>query len=61
MLEGKRVVESGAFWIVGDGSSIDAWNDLWLKKQPEFKATPPDQNTPTPLQVASLINSDSRS
>ena len=49
LLDGKRVVENGAFWIVGDGNSIDAWNDPWLKKQPEFKATPPDQNTPTPL------------
>ena len=46
---------------MGDGNSIDAWNDPWLKKQPEFKATPPDQNTLTPLQVAKLINSDTRS
>ena len=60
MLDGKRVVEKCAFWIVGDGNSIDVWNDPWLKKQSVFKVTLPDQNTPMPLLVAKLINGDSR-
>ena len=46
---------------MGDGNSIDAWNDPWLKKQPQFKATPLDQNTPKPLPVSKLINADSKS
>ena len=41
--------------------SIDAWQDPWLKRNNGFKAHPVDHNTPTPLKVASLIDSINRS
>ena len=27
LMEGKRIVEEGVVWRVGDGKSIDVWND----------------------------------
>ena len=39
MLEGRKVVEKGAIWRVGDGQKIDAWKDPWLKKPPDYRAT----------------------
>ena len=36
------------------------WNDRWIKKPPEYKATPPVQNDPTLLRVSSLIEADTR-
>ena len=60
LLEGKKVVEEGACWRVGDGKQIDVWEDAWLDKAPECKATRPFQ-TPTPLKVAALINTEDRS
>ena len=59
LLEGRKVVEEGSCWRVGDGKQIEVWEDAWLNKAPGFKATPPSQ-TPTPLKVAALINEDNR-
>ena len=59
LLEGRKVVEEGAYWRVGDGKLIEVWQDAWLNKEPDFKATHPLQ-TPTPLKVAALINEEVR-
>ena len=48
----------GARWKVGDGKKIDVWKDQWLKKPSDYKASPPNQNIPTPLAVTSLINDE---
>ena len=55
LLEGKRVVEQGANWRVGDGKSINVWNDRWIKKPPDFKVHKPDQVQPTPMHVERLF------
>ena len=60
LLEGKKVVEEGASWRMGDGKQIEVWRDAWLNKASEFRATLPSQ-TPTPLKVAALINEENRS
>ena len=60
LLEGRKVVEKGAFWRVGDGYRIDAWRDAWLNKSPGFKPLPPDQIEPTALRVTNLIDQDRR-
>ena len=31
LLEGRKVIERRMIWIVGDGNSIDVWQDPWLK------------------------------
>ena len=32
LLEGRKVIEEGSIWRVGDGKQIDVWKDKWLKK-----------------------------
>ena len=61
MLEGKKVVDEGFIWRVGDGSKIDVWHDLWLKKPSDFKVSHPDGQPPTHLMVSSIIDAHSRS
>ena len=61
LLEGRKVIERVMIWIVGDGNSIDVWQDPWLKMNQGFKANLIDHNMPTPLKVASLIDSSNRS
>ena len=60
LLAGKKVVDQGTIWRVGDGFSIDVWQDKWLKKPPTYIANPPINNSPTPLLVANLINSEQK-
>ena len=60
LLEGRKVVEKGAFWRVGNDQSIDAWRDPWLNKIPDYKAISPNRNSPTNLVVANLIDNESR-
>ena len=59
-MEGKRVVEEGAFWRVGDGQLIDVWNDSWVKGPEGFKLSGPEGIIPTPLKVATLIDQEKR-
>ena len=59
-MEGKRVVEEGAFWRVGDGQHIDVWNDSWVKGPEGFKLFVPEGIIPTPLKVATLIDQEKR-
>ncbi|XVF57400.1 hypothetical protein PTKIN_Ptkin06aG0202400 [Pterospermum kingtungense] len=55
--EGRRVVEYGSSWRVGNGCSIDAWTDKWIKKEPTFRPNPLEA-TDTPLRVSSLITNE---
>ena len=39
LLEGRNGTELGAVCRVGDGQCIDVWNDPWLIKKSDCKAT----------------------
>ena len=54
--EGRKVIEQGALWRVGDGRRIEVWADPWLKKPPDGKATHPVGVAPTKLKVCCLID-----
>ncbi|XVE61195.1 hypothetical protein DITRI_Ditri06bG0020100 [Diplodiscus trichospermus] len=60
LLEGRRVVGEGSRWKVGDGNSIDALKDKWLKIPPIFKPRGPPNQEPTPLKVSVLIDEERR-
>ena len=49
-------MEQGTIWRVGDGKSIDVWNDRWIKKPPDFKVHKPDQIQPTFMHVERLFH-----
>ena len=58
--EGRRIVEQGATWRVGDGRRIDVWVDPWLKKGPDGRVTHPYGVVPTNLKVCCLIDMERR-
>ena len=60
LLHGKRIIEVGDVWRIGNGQSVDVWCDKWIKKLPEYKGTPIDHNTPIPLKAECLIDEDDR-
>ena len=59
LLQGKKVVDQGTFWRVGNGQRIDVWQDKWVRKHPDFKVELP-QVQPTPLKVEKLIDTEKR-
>ena len=59
MLQGKKVVDQGTIWRVGDGKRINVWLDKWVRKCPDFKVEQP-QVQPTPLRVEKLIDAEKR-
>ena len=56
LMEGRKVIEEGAYWRVGDGQRIDVWKDAWIKQLPSFKVIQPEDTIPTPMKVAALID-----
>ena len=59
-MKGREVVNSGAVWRVGNGKSINVWNDKWIPHQLARVPSPPDLQMPTPMQVHRLINAEGR-
>ena len=56
LLEGKKVVDRGSIWRVGDGKKVEVWNDRWIKKPPDFKVQCSDHIQPTIMKVAQLFH-----
>ena len=53
----REVVLKGAYFIVGDGASIDMWKDSWVPWLDGFTPTPCDLNIPkSPMKVSNLID-----
>lgn len=50
------VIEKGCRWIVGNGNSINIWDDPWLSKPPSFKAISPRINNTSYVKVGDIID-----
>lgn len=58
ILEGRKVLELGLVWVVGNGSSIDVWREPWLFLGEEHKVTSPNEQQPENCKVRDLILND---
>ena len=55
----KGVIHKGAYYLIGDGKSVDCWTDPWVPWIPGFLPQPKDTLVPpNPMLVSSLINQD---
>ncbi|XP_050385795.1 uncharacterized protein LOC126802237 [Argentina anserina] len=58
MLAGRDVVVEKSIWRVGNGKSIDVWDDRWVPNNNGGRISPTDMsNRFTPLLVADLMDS----
>uniref|UniRef100_A0A2N9FNE5 RNase H type-1 domain-containing protein n=1 Tax=Fagus sylvatica TaxID=28930 RepID=A0A2N9FNE5_FAGSY len=57
----KLLIKKGACFLIGDGLSIDVWNEPWFPWLPNFTPKPKSLSINTwPLKVADLIDQNSR-
>ncbi|KAM1207288.1 hypothetical protein ACFX13_008002 [Malus domestica] len=40
LLEGRKMLENGALWQIGNGETVKVWNDNWLPDMDRRKPTP---------------------
>jgi hypothetical protein len=60
ILSAKDVMDKGAGWRVGNGSSIKIWKDSWLPNQANFKVWSPVKDLPEDSLVECLIDPHTR-
>ena len=57
----RDVITKGACYLVGDGKSIDIWQDLWVLWLKDFEPTPRDASIPLQhMMVSNYINKHPR-
>ena len=58
----KKLIEKGACYLIGSGTSVDAWIDPWIPWVQGFKPKPKYESIiQNPLMVSQLINASYRS
>ena len=60
ILKARKVISMGMQWRLGDGKSIDIYNDNWLQGKGSAKIVSPHVPSMQGAKVATLINSDTR-
>ena len=60
LLEGRKVLEAGCLWCVGDGHKISIYQHKWLKGVPGGKPTGNGNQDYNLTWVEDLIDNDSR-
>ena len=60
ILKAQKMISMGMQWRLGDGKSIDIYNDNWLPRKGSAKIVSPHVPTLQGALVAGLINSDTR-
>ena len=55
------IVNKDSCWRIGNGNSVNIWDDHWLPYQPNFKVFSNKGSTPRPVLVRDLIDNDSTS
>ena len=56
----NKLIKKGMCYKVGDGRSINIWDDPWVPKEPDFRPKLKVGVTPNNLLVAELIHHDLR-
>ena len=60
ILVGRDLLKENMGWVVGDGSSINVWNDPWLSLTDQLRPTGPATEASRNLKVADLFNENSK-
>ncbi|KAJ8426627.1 hypothetical protein Cgig2_016070 [Carnegiea gigantea] len=60
-MDARQVVLRSSRWLVGDGSSLNVWDDRWLPRPLSFKPVTPKSIEWSNLKVSDLIDRDSAS
>ena len=60
ILKARKVISMGMQWRLGDGKSIDIYNDNWLPRKGPAKIISPHVPILQGALVVALINSDTR-
>lgn len=60
ILKARRVISMGIRWGIGDGKSINVYNDSWLPGKGSAKILSPQSGGLDGARVAALINSNTR-
>ena len=60
ILRGRKVIQRGASWRVGDGKSINIWEDRWLPRKHFPKVLSSRSNILPSTKVCSLIHEDQK-
>ena len=60
ILRGREVIQRGASWRVGDGKSINIWEDRWLPRKHFPKVLSSRSNILPSTKVCSLIDEDQK-
>jgi hypothetical protein len=56
ILQVNWVIKKGSYWAVGNGESINIWQDNWLPNQNGYKVSAPYPLTVTYIKSVSLLN-----
>ena len=56
----NKLIKKGMCYKVGDGRSINIWDDPWVPKEPDFRTKLKTGVAPNNLLVVELIHHDSR-
>lgn len=57
ILRGREVIKRGAVWRIGDGRSVDIWEDNWLPRKHSPRVLSPRPEALIGTKVSSLIDS----
>ena len=57
ILRGREVIKRGAVWRIGDGRSVDIWEDNWLPRKHSSRVLSPRLEALIGTKVSSLIDS----
>ncbi|KAK4394097.1 hypothetical protein Sango_1880500 [Sesamum angolense] len=61
ILEARPILEDGIRWRIGDGRSVQVWDDKWIPRPTTFQPITPKNRLCPGLRVADLIDEATRS
>ena len=56
ILRGREVIKRGAVWRIGDGRSVDIWEDNWMPRKHSPRVLSPQPEALRGTKVSSLID-----
>ncbi|KAL0364035.1 UNVERIFIED_CONTAM: putative ribonuclease H protein [Sesamum angustifolium] len=61
ILDAQPILEDGIRWHIGDGRSVQVWDDKWITRPTTFQSITPKNGLCPGLRVADLIDEATRS